>query len=161
MWNATPLVALDVYEHAYFLDYQTDRGPYIDAFLNNLDWDGERLGLEVPDPGEVALPEARPNGAARHRLRTARVAGLPRPEDAARNDPRLRAHGAEGGALNAQAERFLALIASASRQMEELIAEFSAAARVEAGRLAAEPEAGRYAGARETGGGRVDAMRAP
>ena len=39
IWNATPLVALDVYEHAYFLDYQTDRGSYIDAFFANLDWD--------------------------------------------------------------------------------------------------------------------------
>ena len=38
VWNATPVVALDVYEHAYFLDYQTDRASYIDAFLNNLDW---------------------------------------------------------------------------------------------------------------------------
>jgi Fe-Mn family superoxide dismutase len=38
VWNATPLVALDVYEHAYFLDYQTDRAAYIDAFLRNLDW---------------------------------------------------------------------------------------------------------------------------
>jgi superoxide dismutase, Fe-Mn family len=38
VWNATPLVALDVYEHAYFLDYQTDRGAYIDAFFANLDW---------------------------------------------------------------------------------------------------------------------------
>jgi Fe-Mn family superoxide dismutase len=38
VWNAAPLVALDVYEHAYFLDYQTDRASYIDAFLNNLDW---------------------------------------------------------------------------------------------------------------------------
>jgi Fe-Mn family superoxide dismutase len=38
VWNATPLVALDVYEHAYFLDYQTDRASYIEAFLNNLDW---------------------------------------------------------------------------------------------------------------------------
>jgi superoxide dismutase, Fe-Mn family len=38
VWNATPLVALDVYEHAYFLDFQTDRGSYIDAFLDNLDW---------------------------------------------------------------------------------------------------------------------------
>ena len=38
IWNATPLVALDVYEHAYFLDFQTDRGAYIDAFLANLDW---------------------------------------------------------------------------------------------------------------------------
>jgi len=39
VWNATPLVALDVYEHAYFLDYQTDRASYIDAFFANLDWD--------------------------------------------------------------------------------------------------------------------------
>ena len=38
IWNASPLVALDVYEHAYFLDFQTDRAAYIDAFFNNLDW---------------------------------------------------------------------------------------------------------------------------
>jgi Fe-Mn family superoxide dismutase len=38
IWNATPLVALDVYEHAYFLDFQTDRSGYIDAFFDNLDW---------------------------------------------------------------------------------------------------------------------------
>ena len=38
VWNATPLVALDVYEHAYFLDYQTDRASYIDVFFANLDW---------------------------------------------------------------------------------------------------------------------------
>jgi superoxide dismutase, Fe-Mn family len=39
VWNATPLVALDVYEHAYFLDYQTDRASYIDAFFANVDWE--------------------------------------------------------------------------------------------------------------------------
>ena len=39
VWNASPLVALDVYEHAYFIDYGTDRGAYIDAFFNNLDYD--------------------------------------------------------------------------------------------------------------------------
>ena len=38
IWNATPLVALDVYEHAYFLDYRTDRASYIDVFFDNLDW---------------------------------------------------------------------------------------------------------------------------
>jgi len=38
IWNASPLVALDVYEHAYFLDFQTDRASYIEAFFNNLDW---------------------------------------------------------------------------------------------------------------------------
>jgi Fe-Mn family superoxide dismutase len=39
VWNATPLVALDVYEHAYFADFGTDRAAYIDAFLHNLDYD--------------------------------------------------------------------------------------------------------------------------
>jgi Fe-Mn family superoxide dismutase len=38
VWNATPLVALDVYEHAYFMDYQTDRAGYIETFFANLDW---------------------------------------------------------------------------------------------------------------------------
>jgi superoxide dismutase, Fe-Mn family len=38
VWNATPLVALDTYEHAYFLDFQTDRAAYIEAFYANLDW---------------------------------------------------------------------------------------------------------------------------
>ena len=44
IWNATPLVALDVYEHAYFLDFQTDRGAYIDAFFANLDWRSSTAG---------------------------------------------------------------------------------------------------------------------
>ncbi len=38
VWNATPLVALDVYEHAYVVDFGTDRSSYIDAFFNNLDY---------------------------------------------------------------------------------------------------------------------------
>jgi Fe-Mn family superoxide dismutase len=38
VWNATPLVALDVYEHAFWLDYRTDRAGYVDAFFANLDW---------------------------------------------------------------------------------------------------------------------------
>jgi Fe-Mn family superoxide dismutase len=38
IWNATALIALDVYEHAYFLDYRTDRASYIDVFFDNLDW---------------------------------------------------------------------------------------------------------------------------
>jgi len=38
VWNCTPLVALDVYEHAYYLDYGTKRADYVDAFFDNLDW---------------------------------------------------------------------------------------------------------------------------
>jgi len=36
--GASPIIALDVFEHAYMIDYGKDRTPYIDAFLNNLDW---------------------------------------------------------------------------------------------------------------------------
>jgi len=38
VWDATLLVALDVYEHAYYLDFQTKRADYIDTFFQNLDW---------------------------------------------------------------------------------------------------------------------------
>jgi len=37
-WDLHPILALDVYEHAYFLDHAVNRGAYIDAFLRNLDW---------------------------------------------------------------------------------------------------------------------------
>lgn len=38
-WNNTLILALDVYEHAYFLDFQTARAKYIDAFFKCIDWD--------------------------------------------------------------------------------------------------------------------------
>ncbi len=38
IWNATPILALDMYEHAYWLDFQTNRAAYIDAFFKNVDW---------------------------------------------------------------------------------------------------------------------------
>lgn len=40
IWHATPLVALDVYEHAYVMDYGVNRADYIEAFFKNLNWDG-------------------------------------------------------------------------------------------------------------------------
>lgn len=36
--QSIPLLPMDVFEHAYYIDYGTSRGEYIDAFLKNLDW---------------------------------------------------------------------------------------------------------------------------
>jgi superoxide dismutase, Fe-Mn family len=52
IWNATPLVALDVYEHAYFIDFSTDRAAYIEKFFDNLDYDvvndwAQRYGIRA------------------------------------------------------------------------------------------------------------------
>lgn len=38
VWGAIPLVVLDVYEHAYFIDYGVNRKDYLAAFFKNLDW---------------------------------------------------------------------------------------------------------------------------
>lgn len=46
-WNLRPILALDVYEHAYFMDYGVDRGKYIDAFVKNLDWDKVAANLDA------------------------------------------------------------------------------------------------------------------
>lgn len=37
--GATPLLILDVFEHAYVMDYGMDRGQYIDAFFNVVNWE--------------------------------------------------------------------------------------------------------------------------
>ncbi|WP_282454599.1 superoxide dismutase [Flavobacterium pygoscelis] len=34
----TPILALDVWEHAYYLDYQYKRANYVDDFFNNINW---------------------------------------------------------------------------------------------------------------------------
>ena len=45
-WNATPILAMDVYEHAYLIDYGRARDKYIEAFFNNLDWNVVAQNLE-------------------------------------------------------------------------------------------------------------------
>lgn len=36
--NVIPLLVLDVYEHAYMIDFGTKRAAYLDAFMRNVNW---------------------------------------------------------------------------------------------------------------------------
>ena len=38
VWNTVALLVMDVFEHAYFIDYATARKAYIDCFYKNIDW---------------------------------------------------------------------------------------------------------------------------
>jgi len=37
--TAFPIVVMDMYEHAYFLDYNTDKAAYINRFIAQIPWD--------------------------------------------------------------------------------------------------------------------------
>ena len=95
IWNATPLVALDVYEHAYFLDYRTDRAAYIDAYFQNLDW--ATVNNWVSGYG-IPLRSSRHRDARLHPLRIpgrqppVRVLGRPLDEGRRHPDRRQREH---------------------------------------------------------------------
>lgn len=39
VWGAVPLWTIDCYEHAYFIDFGSDRASYIKAVLENVNWD--------------------------------------------------------------------------------------------------------------------------
>ena len=38
VWGCVPVITIDCYEHAYFLDYGSDKKAYIEDFWKNMDW---------------------------------------------------------------------------------------------------------------------------
>lgn len=38
LWLALPLVVIDVYEHAFYIDYQNKKADYIEKFMQHVDW---------------------------------------------------------------------------------------------------------------------------
>ena len=38
LWNCKPILVLDMWEHSYFLQYKANRGEYIKAFWNIINW---------------------------------------------------------------------------------------------------------------------------
>jgi Fe-Mn family superoxide dismutase len=38
VWLSYPILVMDVYEHAYFMDFGTDRKKYISTFIHNINW---------------------------------------------------------------------------------------------------------------------------
>ena len=53
--NLIPLLTLDVWEHAYYLDYQNDRAGFVDAFLDNLvNWNFVAANIKARQLGRAA-----------------------------------------------------------------------------------------------------------
>ena len=59
--GGVPILALDMYEHAYHMDFGANARAYVDTFFRNIDWQGltERYddAAKTPPPREVAQPE--------------------------------------------------------------------------------------------------------
>jgi Fe-Mn family superoxide dismutase len=63
--DAAPVLALDMYEHAYHMDFGANATAYIDAFMRNIDWAAviQRIeavradhALPLEDPSDKSLP---------------------------------------------------------------------------------------------------------
>ncbi len=46
-WGAIPLLAIDVWEHAYYLKYKNKRQDFVDALFNILNWDNAAQRLDT------------------------------------------------------------------------------------------------------------------
>lgn len=53
--DLVPILALDVWEHAYYLDYQSERGQFVDVFLDHLiNWNFAAANIEASESKKAA-----------------------------------------------------------------------------------------------------------
>ncbi|XP_010270760.1 PREDICTED: superoxide dismutase [Fe] 3, chloroplastic isoform X2 [Nelumbo nucifera] len=63
VWGDIPIISLDMWEHAYYLDYKNDRGKYVNIFMNHLvSWNAAKARMARAEAfvnlGEPKIPVA-------------------------------------------------------------------------------------------------------
>ena len=43
LWMAVPIVVIDTYEHAFYIDYQNRKSEYVEKFVDHIDWNEANL----------------------------------------------------------------------------------------------------------------------
>jgi superoxide dismutase, Fe-Mn family len=85
--DLVPLLTIDVWEHAYYLDYRNERARYVNAFLDHLlNWDFVATNLSLAPPADEGLDiqgEGNVEADARYRERATAFAKSGRAEKAA------------------------------------------------------------------------------
>jgi Fe-Mn family superoxide dismutase len=77
--GGVPILALDMYEHAYHIDYGAAAAAYVDAFMNNVDWSGvyaryraavdaatDAIGADADDASGAVVLDVRRAGVFAH-----------------------------------------------------------------------------------------------
>ena len=50
IWGVSPILVCDVWEHAYYLQYQNNRGQWVDNFMKLANWDFAAQALDQAKP---------------------------------------------------------------------------------------------------------------